>query len=133
MLDTLYRARVRFHPSDEVKLSRDCLLRLLPLADGIALLERQTPPGTLFSRPDAPARASRLPVKERARAALATALKTDPQAISDSAPQADLSELNSVRHMNVVLALENEFADTELPGLTSLPLLVSAIERHTAA
>jgi len=76
-------------------------------------------------------------IRERARAALATALKTDPQAISDSASQADLSEWDSVRHMNVVLALENEFgiefADTELPGLTSLPLLVSAIERHSAA
>ena len=42
-----------------------------------------------------------------------------------------------VHHMNVVLALENdfgiEFTDAELPTLTSLPLLVAAIEKHTAA
>jgi acyl carrier protein len=76
-------------------------------------------------------------IRERARAALAKALNTDPQAIADAASQADLSAWDSVRHMNVVLALENEFgiefADAELPGLTSLPVLVSAIERHTSA
>jgi acyl carrier protein len=76
-------------------------------------------------------------IRERARAALAKALKTDPLAIADAASQSDLSAWDSVRHMNVVLALENEFgiefADAELPGLTSLPVLVNAIERHTSA
>jgi len=76
-------------------------------------------------------------IKERARMALAQALKADPQTIADHASQSDLSAWDSVRHMNVVIALENEFgiefADAELPALTSLPLLVAAIERHTAA
>lgn len=75
-------------------------------------------------------------IKARARAALAKALKTDPEAIADNASQMDLSEWDSVRHMNVVLALENdfgiEFEDAELPTLTSLPLLVAAIEKHTS-
>ena len=39
--------------------------------------------------------------------------------------------------MNVVLALENdfniEFTDAELPTLTSLPMLVGAIEKHLAS
>jgi acyl carrier protein len=76
-------------------------------------------------------------IKERARTALAKALKADPGTITDNASQSDLSGWDSVRHMNVVLALENEFGiefeDAELPELTSLPLLVTAIERHTAA
>jgi acyl carrier protein len=72
----------------------------------------------------------------RAREALAKTLKTDPAKISDSASQTELSGWDSVHHMNVVLALENdfeiEFDDTELPKLTSLPLLVAAIEKHLA-
>ena len=74
-------------------------------------------------------------IKARARAALAKALKVAPETIADNASQMDLSEWDSVRHMNVVLALENdfgiEFEDAELPTLTSLPLLVTAIEKHT--
>jgi acyl carrier protein len=75
-------------------------------------------------------------IKTRARAALARALKVPPENISDNASQMDLSQWDSVRHMNVVLALENdfdiEFADAELPTLTSLPTLVAAIEKHLA-
>lgn len=76
-------------------------------------------------------------IRTRARAALAKALKTDPAKISDNASQTDLAQWDSVHHMNVVLALENdfdiEFDDAELAGLTSLPLLVAAIERHVAS
>lgn len=75
-------------------------------------------------------------IKERTRNALAKALKIDPATISDNASQMDLSAWDSVRHMNVVLALENEFeiefGDAELPKLTSLPLMVAAVEKHTA-
>jgi acyl carrier protein len=75
-------------------------------------------------------------IKNRARNALAKALKIDPATISDNASQMDLSAWDSVRHMNVVLALENEFEiefdDAELPKLTSLPLMVAAVEKHRA-
>lgn len=75
-------------------------------------------------------------IKIRARAALAKALKVSPDTIADNASQLDLSQWDSVRHMNVVLALENdfdiEFDDTELATLTSLPLLIAAIEKHIA-
>jgi acyl carrier protein len=75
-------------------------------------------------------------IKTRARAALAKALKVPAETITDNASQMDLSDWDSVRHMNVVLALENdfgiEFEDAELPTLTSLPLLVAAVEKHTA-
>ena len=74
-------------------------------------------------------------IRSRARAVLANALKVNPDTIPDNASQMDLSEWDSVRHMNVVIALENdfgiEFEDAELPTLTSLPLLVDAIRRHT--
>ena len=75
-------------------------------------------------------------IKTRARAALARALKVAPETITDNASQEDLSAWDSVRHMNVVLALENdfdiEFDDEELPKMTSLNALVAAIERHVA-
>jgi acyl carrier protein len=75
-------------------------------------------------------------IKTCARAALARALKVAPETISDNASQMDLSQWDSVRHMNVVLALENDFdiqfTDAELPTLTSLPTLVAAIEKHLA-
>ena len=76
-------------------------------------------------------------IRDRARAVLARALKVDPTTIPDQASQMDLSEWDSVRHMNVVLGLENdfgiEFEDGELQTLTSLPLVVAAVEKHTAA
>jgi acyl carrier protein len=76
-------------------------------------------------------------IKDRVRAVLARVLKADPKTITDDASQMELSEWDSVRHMNVVLALENdfgiEFADAELQTLTSLPLLVAAIQKHTTA
>jgi len=76
-------------------------------------------------------------IKMRARAALAQVLKVPAEKIADDASQMNLSEWDSVRHMNVVLALENdfgiEFADGELMNLTSLPLMVAAIEKHVAA
>jgi len=75
-------------------------------------------------------------IKLRARAALARALKVPPEVIPDDASQLNLSDWDSVHHMNVVLALENdfdiEFDDDELSAMTSLPLLVTAIERHVA-
>ena len=75
-------------------------------------------------------------IRNRVREALARVLKADPNTIADNASQMELSEWDSVRHMNVVLALENdfgiEFEDAELQTLTSLPLLVAAIEKHAA-
>ena len=76
-------------------------------------------------------------IKTRVRGALARVLKTDVEKISDSTTQVDLSNWDSVRHMNVVLALENEFeiefTDAELPTLTSVPQLVAAVERRLTA
>ena len=76
-------------------------------------------------------------IRNRARAVLAKVLKADIETISDDISQMELSDWDSVRHMNVVLGLENEFDiefdDRELPTLTSLPLMVAAVERHTLA
>lgn len=74
-------------------------------------------------------------IRDRVRAVLARALKVDPATITSDASQTNLTEWDSVRHMNVVIGLENEFGiefqDAELPNLTSLPLLVAAIQKHT--
>lgn len=73
-------------------------------------------------------------IKQRVRAVLARALKVDAGTISDTASQTDVSQWDSVRHMNVVLAVENDFDiqfdDAELPKLTSLSLIIDAVERH---
>ena len=75
-------------------------------------------------------------IRNRARAVLAKVLKTDIETIGDDISQMELSDWDSVRHMNVVLGLENEFDiefdDAELPKLTSLPLMVASIQRHTS-
>lgn len=76
-------------------------------------------------------------IRTRARHTLAKALKIDPATITDNASQMDLSGWDSVRHMNVVLALENDFGiqfeDADLPAMTSLPLMVAAVERLVQA
>ena len=76
-------------------------------------------------------------IKSRARATLAQTLRVPPEKIADDASQMNLTEWDSVRHVNVVLALEYdfgiEFADGELMNLTSLVLMVAAIEKHIAA
>jgi len=75
-------------------------------------------------------------IESRARAALARVLKVAPESIADDASHNNLSEWDSVHHMNVILAVENdfgiEFEDSELQTLTSLSLLVAAVEKHTA-
>lgn len=76
-------------------------------------------------------------IKQRVRVVLARALKVDPAAIVEEASQANLSQWDSVQHMNVVLGVENEFEiefeDAELPNLTTFPLLVDAVARHIGA
>ncbi len=73
-------------------------------------------------------------IKQRVRGVVANALKVDPASIQDNTSQMNLSDWDSVRHMNVILALENEFdiqfEDNELPKLTSLPVIVTVVERH---
>ena len=80
---------------------------------------------------------SRDEIKQRVRVVLARALKLEPGAIAESASQTDLAQWDSVQHMNVVLGVENEFEiefdDAELPDLTTLPLLVEAVAKHTGA
>jgi len=75
-------------------------------------------------------------IAARIRVALAKILKTTPESITDDASQTNLAGWDSVHHMNVVISVENdfgiEFDDDELPTLTSLPLLVAAVEKHTA-
>lgn len=79
---------------------------------------------------------SRDEIKQRVRAVLARALKVDAAAITEDASQTNFAEWDSVKHMNVVLGVENEFEiefdDAELPKLTTLPAIVEAVERHLA-
>lgn len=76
-------------------------------------------------------------IRNRALAVLVKVLKTDLETIGDEISQIELSSWDSVCHMNVVLGLENEFdiefSDSELPLLTSLPLIVAAVKKHTSA
>lgn len=73
-------------------------------------------------------------IKSRAKSVLARTMKVNPDELKDDVAQQDLSDWDSVHHMNVVLGLENEFdiefEDRELPMLTSLPAIVDSIQRH---
>ena len=64
-------------------------------------------------------------------------MKVEPGAITDDASPMDLSQWDSVRHMNVVLAIENEFGiefnDAELATLKSVSVIATAVERHIGA
>jgi acyl carrier protein len=76
-------------------------------------------------------------ISSRVKDALARVLKAPVESIAEDASQMNLADWDSVKHMNVVLALENdfdiEFGDAELPNLNSVPKLVEAVERHIAA
>lgn len=73
-------------------------------------------------------------IESKSKEVLGRILKLDPCQIDADFSQENLASWDSVRHMNVVLGLENEFeiefADAELPHLTSLELIVDAIERQ---
>ena len=74
-------------------------------------------------------------IKSRARTTLAKALKVPLDSIADDASQIQFANWDSLKHMNVVLALENEFDlefdDSELPTLTSLETIISAIKKRS--
>lgn len=74
-------------------------------------------------------------IKLRARTTLAKVLKVPVESIADDAYQIQFANWDSLKHMNVVLALENEFDlefdDSELPTLTSLETIISAIEKRS--
>jgi acyl carrier protein len=73
-------------------------------------------------------------ITNRTRNILAKTLGIDASEISDDASTLNLTVWDSLRHMNVVLSLENEFEiefnDDEIQKLHSLELLAAAIERH---
>jgi acyl carrier protein len=73
-------------------------------------------------------------IKDRAKLVLAKTMKLNPEELGDQVGQEDLSNWDSVHHMNVVLGLENEFdiefLDSELSTLTSLPAIVSVVKSH---
>lgn len=73
-------------------------------------------------------------IRTRVKIVLTKVLKIDIETITDDISQMELSDWDSVRHMNVILALENEFDiefdDAELPKLTSLFIIVESIYRQ---
>jgi acyl carrier protein len=75
-------------------------------------------------------------IRTRTRAILAKTLGIDPSQISADASPLNLAAWDSLRHMNVVLSMENEFniefEDSEIQKLNSLELLAEAIARHLA-
>lgn len=76
-------------------------------------------------------------ITDRTRKILGSVLGIDPAQISDDASTLNLGAWDSLRHMNVILGLENEFGiefdDEEIQKLASLGLLVEAISKHLDA
>ncbi len=72
-------------------------------------------------------------IENRIRGVMAKVLQISPQEISSDASRTNLGAWDSLKHMNLMLALEDEFgiefSDQEIVGLNSLNLLSNALER----
>ena len=65
--------------------------------------------------------------EHRLKHVIATVLGVDPNTISDKSSMDSIERWDSLRHMNLVLALENEFGimipDEDAANITSYPLI----------
>lgn len=71
-------------------------------------------------------------VEQRARAVVAGVLDQDPESIDDSTEQSGIPEWDSLRHLELVMALEHEFGVSfhmeTVPELTSFAAIKRALE-----
>jgi acyl carrier protein len=74
--------------------------------------------------------------EERIRNVMAITLGVPPSAIGDDASPDTLAAWDSLRHMNLILAIERmfgiEFSDAELGDLTTFTAIKRAVTRRTA-
>lgn len=65
--------------------------------------------------------------EERLKAVMGAVLETDPRSIGPDSSTDNMPGWDSLRHMNLILALEEEFgvtiADEDVSSLTSYPLI----------
>ena len=70
-------------------------------------------------------------IESRIRTVMGKVLQISPQDISPDVSRENLAAWDSLKHMNLMLALEDEFgiefSDQEMVGLNTLQLLVSAL------
>jgi len=71
-------------------------------------------------------------IELRIRAVMAKVLQIAPQNISPDVSRENLAAWDSLKHMNLMLALEDEFgiefSDTEIVSLNTLQLLVNTLQ-----
>ena len=76
-------------------------------------------------------------VNERVRRTLSALLKVPPERLRDDSSREALEEWDSLKHMHLVLALEEEFdvefADDEVASLATVAALTQAITGKLAA
>jgi acyl carrier protein len=74
--------------------------------------------------------------EERLKAILGTILSVPPETISAESNKDNIQSWDSIRHMNLILALEEEFGvvipDEEAADLTSYPLIKLVMTELTA-
>jgi acyl carrier protein len=70
-------------------------------------------------------------IERRTRVVMGQVLQIPPQDISGNATRETLAAWDSLKHMNLILALEDEFdiefSDQEIAGINSLNLLLEAL------
>ena len=70
-------------------------------------------------------------IERRTRVVMGKVLQIPPQDISVDASRKTLAAWDSLKHMNLILALEDEFGvefnDQEIAGINSLKLLLEAL------
>lgn len=71
-------------------------------------------------------------IELRIRTVMAKVLQIAPQDISPDVSRENLAAWDSLKHMNLMLALEDEFgiefSDTEIVGLNTLQLLANTLQ-----
>ncbi len=76
-------------------------------------------------------------MNERIKRVMAQTFHVDGARIGDDVSPANLKEWDSLLHMNLIVALEEEFAvefpERVLPDLTSVPAIRETLERLAAA
>jgi acyl carrier protein len=73
-------------------------------------------------------------MEDRIRNVMAAVFEISPDQISDEASPHDIKAWDSIKHMNLVLALEEEFGiqfeDAEIPSLVSFEIIAATVKAY---
>jgi acyl carrier protein len=73
-------------------------------------------------------------MKKEVKEIIALVLEINPEQINDNSISQEISNWDSLNHMNIIFAIEEKFditfEDDELMNLKSIPSIIESIEKH---